>query len=155
MNTSDTHLVSFTQDTQLVAELIDLLEREQAHLVRADVDAIEAVLEEKSLLLQRLNIASKVRYQLLQANGFLPNEAGMNSWVETQTKKEITTDWASFQKSLAQAKELNRLNGMLISKNFSRNQELLNHLQGNNPNSVYGPDGQAKPKGPSRTGLIV
>lgn len=155
-NTSSNQPVSFTQDTLLVAELIALLEREQAHLVKADVDAIEAILEQKSLLLQRLNLAAKARYQLLQANGFSSNESGMSDWVEKQAKKDITAAWVVFQKSLAQAKELNRLNGTLISKHFNRNQELLNHLQGNNDaNSVYGPDGQAKSKGPSRSGLIV
>ncbi len=155
-NTSSNQPVSFTQDTLLVAELIALLEREQAHLVKADVDAIEAILEEKSLLLQRLNLAVKARYQLLQANGFSSNESGMSDWVEKQAKKDITTAWVIFQKSLAQAKELNRLNGTLISKHFNRNQELLNHLQGtNDASSVYGPDGQAKSKGPSRSGLIV
>lgn len=151
-----TQAVTFTQDALLVAELIALLEREQAHLVKADVDAIEAILEEKSLLLQRLNLAAKARYQLLQTLGFSANEAGMSAWVEKQAKKDITTAWVNLQKSLAQAKELNRLNGTLISKHFNRNQELLNHLQGNNDaNSVYGPDGQAKTKGPSRSGLIV
>lgn len=151
-----TQAVSFTQDALLVAELIALLEREQTHLVKADVDAIEAILEEKSLLLQRLNLAAKARYQLLQTLGFSANEAGMSAWVEKQAKKDITTAWVNLQKSLAQAKELNRLNGTLISKHFNRNQELLNHLQGNNDaNSVYGPDGQAKTKGPSRSGLIV
>jgi flagella synthesis protein FlgN len=155
-NISSSQPVSFTQDALLVSELITLLEREQAHLVKADVDAIEAVLEEKSLLLQRLNLVAKARYMLLQAHGFTSDESGMSAWLEKQAKKEITVAWANFQKSLAQAKELNRLNGTLISKHFNRNQELLNHLQGNSDvNSVYGPDGQATSKGPSRSGLIV
>ncbi|MDP2154211.1 MAG: flagellar protein FlgN [Methylotenera sp.] len=155
-NTSSNQSVTFTQDALLVAELIALLEREQSHLVKADVEAIEAILEEKSLLLQRLNLAAKSRYQLLQAHGFQANESGMSDWVEKQAKKDITTAWVNFQKSLEQAKELNRLNGTLISKHFNRNQELLNHLQGNNDSSsVYGPDGQSKTTPPTRTGLAV
>lgn len=156
VNTSSNQTVSFTQDTQLVTELVALLEREQAHLVKADVAAIEAILEEKSLLLQRLNLAAKARYQQLQAQGLQANEVGMTAWIEQQGQKDVQTAWMKFKKSLAQAKELNRLNGVLISKHFNRNQELLNHLQGNNAsNSVYGPDGQAKSKRPSRSGLIV
>jgi len=87
VNTSSSQPVTFTQDTQLVAELIALLEREQSHLVKADVAAIEAILEEKSLLLQRLNLAAKARYQQLQAHGFQSNESGMTAWVEKQAKK--------------------------------------------------------------------
>jgi len=97
-NTSSNQPVSFTQDTLLVAELIALLEREQAHLVKADVDAIEAILEEKSLLLQRLNLAAKARYQLLQANGFSSNESGMSDWVEKQAKKRYHSSLGCFPK---------------------------------------------------------
>lgn len=148
--------ISFVQDAQLLKDLLALLEREQTHLVKADVDAIEAILEEKSTLLQQMNLTVRSRYDALKANGFDDNEAGMDAWVQLQGKQSMSTAWAKFQKTLAEAKEMNRLNGMLISKNFNRNQELLNHLQGNaGSDSVYGRDGQAKSKAPARSGLIV
>lgn len=148
--------VSFVQDAQLLKDLLALLVREQAHLVKADVDAVEAILDEKSVLLQRLNLAARSRYDVLAAHGFEPNESGMVVWLKQQTKQDVSVAWDSFQKSLAQAKELNRLNGMLISKHFSRNQELLNHLQGNSSvDAVYGRDGQSKSQVPTRSGLIV
>lgn len=149
--------ISFEQDAQLLKELLALLEREQAHLVKADVDAIEAILEEKSILLQRLNIATKSRYSALAAKGYESNENGMAAWIVQQSKQDLGLRWTLFQKSLVQAKELNRLNGTLISKHFQRNQELLNHLQGNSTtDSVYGSDGQAKTKTTkNRSGLVV
>ncbi len=148
--------ISFEQDAKLLVSLLALLTREQSHLVKADVVAIEAILDEKSVLLQQLNLAARSRYDALAANGFEANEAGMDAWVQRQAKKSISLSWAKFQKALSEAKELNRLNGVLINKHFNRNQELLNHLQGNTgTDSVYGRDGQAKSQVLTRSGLIV
>ncbi len=148
--------ISFEQDAKLLVSLLALLTREQSHLVKADVVAIEAILDEKSVLLQQLNLAARSRYDALAANGFEANEAGMDAWVQRQAKKSISLSWAKFQKALSEAKELNRLNGVLINKHFNRNQELLNHLQGNTgADSVYGRDGQAKSQVLTRSGLIV
>lgn len=148
--------ISLEPDTKLLDELLALLTREQSHLVKADVEAIEAILEEKSMLLQRLNLAARARYDALAANGFEASEAGMDTWVQRNAKQSISQLWAKFQKALGEAKEMNRLNGVLISKHFNRNQELLNHLQGNSgKDSVYGRDGQAKSQAPTRSGLIV
>ncbi len=157
MNSTTTgRTVSFERDVKLLDSLLSLLTREQGHLVKAEIDAIEAIIEEKSLLLQQMNLAARARYDALKANGFDSNEAGMDAWVQRQNKQNISTAWAKFQNALAQAKEMNRLNGILINKNFNRNQELLNHLQGNSSgDSVYGRDGQAKPKTTNRSGLIV
>lgn len=149
-------VVSLAQDAKLLDSLLSLLTREQAHLVKADIDAIEAIIEEKSLLLQQINLAARSRYEALKANGFDASEAGMDAWVQRQNKQNISTSWAKFQSGLARAKELNRLNGTLITKHFNRNQELLNHLQGKSADdSVYGRDGQAMSKAPNRSGLIV
>jgi flagella synthesis protein FlgN len=44
----------------------------------------------------------------------------------------------------AQAKELNRVNGLLLGQHMARNQQALNILQGNNQpaGTIYGPNGQ-------------
>ncbi|MDD2834016.1 MAG: flagellar protein FlgN [Methylotenera sp.] len=149
-------VITFTQDAALVKQLLNLLEREQQHLIKADVDAVEAILDEKSVLLQQLNQAAKTRYATLATNGFEANEAGMSAWIDKVNLPEVRRAWLNFQLGLAQAKELNRLNGTLISKHFNRNQELLNHLQGKSEDSaVYGRDGQSKTKAPARSGLAV
>jgi len=149
-------LISFEQDVQLVNHLLALLSREQTSLVMADIDAIEILLDEKSVLLQSLNITAKSRYEALVANGFESGEVGMAAWLKQQAKPAMSKSWADFQKALSQAKEMNRLNGMLISKHFNRNQQLLNHLQGNsNAGEVYGRNGQAKPSTLSRTTLMA
>ena len=148
--------ISFAQDAQLVGTLLEALSREQASLVKADIDSIEALMEEKSVLLQRINMTAKSRYAELAANGFEANESGMLAWLKHQAKPVINQQWLNFQKTLSQAKEMNRLNGVLINKHFNRNQQLLNHLQGNsNAGDVYGKNGQAKSNAYSRGSLVA
>lgn len=136
--------ISFEQDVVLVNKLLAVLSREQTSLVAADVDAIESLLEEKSALLQSLSSVATARYELLGNNGFEANESGMAAWLGQQSKSALNASWTNLQKSLAQAKEMNRLNGMLIGRHFSRNQQMLNQLQGTTESSgVYGRNGQA------------
>lgn len=148
--------ISFEPDARLVNELLALLSREQSKLVMIDIDAIEGLLEEKSVLLERINVTAKGRYNLLAANGFEPSEAGMQAWLKHASTPVLNRAWSDFQLTLNQAKEMNRLNGMLINKHFNRNQQLLNQLQGiSNAGSVYGRDGQAKPASSSRPTLTA
>jgi flagella synthesis protein FlgN len=148
--------ITFEQDAQLVNKLLKVLSREQSSLVMSDVDAIEMLMEEKSELLQLINIAVKSRYAALAAKGFESNETGMIAWLKVQSNPAINDLWQNFQKSLSHAKEMNRLNGMIINKHFNRNQQLLNHLQGNSGGAdVYAKNGQAKTHGSSRSALIA
>lgn len=157
MNTPTSNLmISFEQDAKLVSSLLEVLTREQSSLVMSDIDAIEAVMEEKSVLLQSINLAANSRYAALTASGFAPNESGMTAWLKSQAKASLTDSWERFQKSISQAKEMNRLNGILINKHFNRNQQLLNHLQGSADNGgVYGKNGQAMSQSGSRSSLIA
>lgn len=148
--------ISFEKDAQLVSNLLETLSREQTSLVMADIDSIEALIEEKSVLLQSINVTAKSRYAALAANGFEPSEVGMLAWLKRQEKPAFNERWESFQKVLNQAKEMNRLNGILINKHFNRNQQLLSHLQGNSSASdVYGKNGQTKSQSLARGSLMV
>jgi flagella synthesis protein FlgN len=148
--------VSFEQDAKLAKELLATIRSEQAALVRADIDAIEAILDEKSAVLQRMNMVVLSRYEALAANGFEANEVGMNEWLKKQAKPALNEAWTLLKKTLIQAKELNRLNGILINKQFNLNQQRLNHLQGNSEASeVYGRNGQAKTQSALRAALMA
>lgn len=153
---TSTKQISFVQDAQLVGDLLETLSREQASLVMADIDAIESLMEEKAVLLQRINMTAKNRYAELAANGFEANESGMLAWLKHQAKPTVNQQWLDFQKTLSQAKEMNRLNGVLINKHFNRNQQLLNHLQGNSSaGDVYGKNGQARSYAQARGSFVA
>jgi flagella synthesis protein FlgN len=146
--------ISFEQDAKLVNDLLSVLSREQTSLVSADIDSMEALLEEKGQLLQRINSVVQSRYEALSKLGFEPNETGMTAWIKKQAQPVLAQSWLGFQKTLGQAKEMNRLNGTLINKHFSRNQLFLNQLQGNSASGgVYGPNGHTQSQSYSRATL--
>jgi flagellar biosynthesis protein FlgN len=147
--------ISFEQDAQLAKQLLATIRSEQTALVKADIDAIEALLDEKSQVLQRMNAVVLNRYEALAANGFEPNENGMTAWLKAQAKPALYEAWTALKRTLIQAKELNRLNGILISKQFNLNKQLLSHLQGNVSGDVYGRNGQAQSQSGSRSALLA
>lgn len=148
--------ITFEQDAKLVSQLLTVLTREQSSLVLADIDAIETLMEEKSFLLQNISQAANTRYATLAAAGFEANESGMIAWLKRNPKLALNKSWENFQKSILEAKEMNRLNGLLINRHFNRNQQLLNQLQGNSASgSVYGKNGQAQSQSNSRSALTA
>ena len=148
--------ISFEQDMVLVDKLLGVLSHEQTSLVAGDIDALEGLLDEKSALLQSINGAVTSRYELLAKNGFEANETGITAWLAKQGKPVLDGSWTNFQKALAQAKEMNRLNGMLITRHSTRNQQMLSQLQGTTSNTgVYGRNGQAASATLSRGTLIA
>ena len=148
--------ISFEQDAQLAKDLLATIRSEQAALVRADIDAIENLLDKKAEVLQRMNIVVMNRYEALAANGFEPNETGMGEWLKQQAKPALNEAWANLKKTLIQAKELNRLNGLLINRHSLLNQQLLDHLHGSSGKAdVYGRNGQTKAQSTKRAALVV
>ena len=156
-NRTSVPAISFEADATLVAELINDLHNEQTALISADLDIIEQMVDRRVGLLQALGEAANQRYSALAAAGFEANENGMSKWLELRSSPVIDDAWVNFQRQLAQAKELNRLNGVLINKHFQRNQEKLDALQGKAANNtqLYGKNGQARGGNSSRTSFSV
>ncbi len=148
--------ISFEQDAQLIGLMLTLLKREQEDLVHANIGSIESLMDEKSEILQAINLSTNVRYDALRNLGLPANEEGMEIWVKQQNKPSLTQAWQAFQHTVGQAKEMNRLNGTLINKHFARNQQLLSQLQGNYAKGgVYGANGQATARAYSRAALLA
>jgi len=146
----------FSQDAQLLNALVGLLSKEQASLVNMDIDDIERILDEKSALLKTITGATKARHQALGQAGFDANENGMTTWVHQSANATDRATWETFQTELAQAKELNRVNGLMINQHFKRNQNTLNQLQGKPASTgVYGRNGQTTTSNQSRGVLSV
>ncbi|MDP8568100.1 flagella synthesis protein FlgN [Methylophilus aquaticus] len=148
--------VSFEADASLVAQLLRDLQEEQTALVSADLDTIERMVDSRVELLQALGAAANQRYDALAAAGYEANENGMAAWLKQQSSQTLDKAWVAFQAHLSQAKELNRLNGILINKNFLRNQEKLDALSGKTTiPQFYGKNGHAQAAGSSRASFSV
>lgn len=135
--------------------LLQLLQQEQGLLINADIDGLTKVTEEKSKAIARMTELAQRRHRLLAAAGFEASESGMETWMKTPAASKASKSWNALLDLARQAKELNRVNGMLIGQHMARNQNALNVLQGTpQSGNMYGPNGQAAPKATSRKLVI-
>ena len=133
------------EERDALEALLRLLQHEQTRLVEADFDALVTVTGEKAGIVSRMSELAKSRHHWLAAAGFDPDETGMRAWLEQSPAPNVMEAWAGTLSLARAAKELNRVNGLLIGKHMSRSQQLLHVLIGQcGSGMIYGPDGQSK-----------
>lgn len=145
------------QEQQHLGSLIELMKQEQQLLVAADADGLAETTPRKNALLQALADLSVQRHAALLAAGCECSEAGMEPWLAVGSNDEARTQWEALLALAREAKELNRVNGMLINKQLAHNQGVLNALRmpaGLEAGGVYGASGQAVGSGPSKRYVI-
>ena len=145
------------QEQQHLGSLIELMKQEQQLLVAADADGLAETTPRKNALLQALADLSAQRHAALLAAGCEGSEAGMEPWLAVGGNDEARTQWEALLALAREAKELNRVNGMLINKQLAHNQGVLNALRmpaGLEAGGVYGASGQALGSGPSKRYVI-
>jgi flagella synthesis protein FlgN len=150
MMTSPAH--SLDEEQQAANSLLQLLTREQSCLVESDVDGLSRLTEEKAHAALRMTEMAKQRHRKLAEAGYDASETGMQAWLDTPAATAADSEaWNGLITLAKSAKEMNRVNGMLIAQHMARNQSALNVLQGNaQGGSIYGPNGQATTKIGSR-----
>lgn len=130
------------QENDLMHQLLTLLKQEQQFLISADADGLSSITPRKSELISQLSHLSQQRLEALAASGY-HGEAGMQAFFDAGNVPEALQAWQSLLDQTREAKELNRVNGMLITKQMSANQQNLQALRGPAPEShTYGPNGQ-------------
>ena len=130
------------EEQRLITELHGILKEEQAALVAADIDKLSALTPRKSEVLGRMGVLAGERHKALGSAGFEAAEAGMENWLCTHGTPDDKALWNSVLSQTREAKELNRLNGMLINKQLSHTQGALQALRPPSPGgAVYGPTG--------------
>ena len=145
------------EEQQLIASLLALMQQEQQLLIGADGDGLAALTPEKSRMVGQLASLASCRHQALGRAGFAASEAGMEAWLGSGQEPAALPVWQEILELTRQAKELNRINGMLINKQMSHNRTILNAMRspanGAEP-AVYGPSGQTSALGPSRRFVV-
>ncbi len=146
---------SLRSEQQVMQSLQRILLQEQATLIEASIDGLVELMLVKGSLVADLGRLAKARHAALAAHGFSANEFGMHNWIASATSEEVHVIWNALLEMTKEARELNRINGMLIGRHLQRNQNELNILQGKPQNTnFYGRDGQSTGKGVGR-GLAI
>lgn len=142
-------------EQQLIVSLVELLKTEQQFLVSADADGLSTISPKKLQLAQKAAELSRLRHKALATAGFPATENGMEPWLAVGGNDELRAQWNRLLELTREAKELNRVNGMLVNKQLAHTQGMLNALRPAAAGAgVYGPGGQAMPTGPSRRYLV-
>jgi flagella synthesis protein FlgN len=141
---------------QAAAQLLKLLQQEQAQLIQNDIDRLMALTEEKASIVARMTTLANGRHRALGDAGFEPRESGMQAWLKSApATKAISEAWAGLLTLAQSAKEINHNNGILINRHLSRNRNALNVLQGPpQGGNLYGPNGQSMSRTSTR-GVVV
>ena len=148
---------TFASERQLLDSLTGLLKEEQRLLVAADAEGVAGITPRKTQLVQQLATEAAQRHRALAAAGFAGGEAGMEPWLAAHGTADVRAQWESLLDAAREAKELNRVNGMLINKQMTHTQVVLNAMRtpaGGADTGVYGPGGQTGSGGPSRRFVV-
>lgn len=145
------------EEQKLMSSLLELMKQEQQQLIGADTDGLTALTPAKSQLIAQAAAMAAQRHQALGAAGFAAGEAGMEAWLASGAEAGASALWQDLLELTRSAKELNRVNGMLINKHLSNNQTILNAMRtpaGGAESGIYGPSGQTTGGGASRRYIV-
>jgi flagella synthesis protein FlgN len=127
--TTVTPLDNLREEAHIMTTLLDLLKQEQQMLVSAEIDGLDLVTSKKTALVTQMTLLSAQRHRALGKAGFPAEEAGMDAWIAASGDQHIAAAWKTLLDITREAKELNRINGMLINKQISNTQGALSALQ--------------------------
>ena len=142
-----TPLNSLREEQQIMSTLVDVLKQEQQLLVAAEMEGMPAITSKKNTLVTQMTMLSAQRHRALGKAGYPAAEAGKDAWIAASgaDASVATTLWQTLLQHTRAAKELNRINGMLINKQMNHTQGALQALRPSHaaPNNFYGPGGMS------------
>jgi flagella synthesis protein FlgN len=144
------------EERSTAQELLDCLKQEQQSLISAEMDTLSLATAKKVALVTRLTTLAKSRHRALGGAGHAADESGMPAWLATNRNPSAhSQQWQALLALARDAKEVNRVNGILIGGHLSRTQGMLQAMRGGAATAgVYGPNGQQTVSGMGRA-LVV
>jgi len=148
-------MTSLREEHKAMELLLTLMKQEQQHLIAADIDSLTALTAQKTALVQQMAGLASARHGALAAAGFPAREEGMDAWLAASGDATAAPLWTRVLAQTREAKELNRVNGMLINKHMAHAQGALNAMRpAAQSGAIYGPSGQTTASPTSRRLVI-
>jgi flagella synthesis protein FlgN len=121
--TTVTPLNSLREEEHIMSTLLDVLRQEQQLLVTAEIEGLPAVTTRKTALVTQMTLLSAQRHRSLGKCGFRPRKP---AWTldcrQRRRARGVCHAVAALLQHTREAKELNRVNGMLINKQMGHAQ---------------------------------
>jgi flagellar biosynthesis/type III secretory pathway chaperone len=138
-------IVALLNDTALVAlSLQETLLAERCALEQQDIDAIDALLGDKSICINKLTCMDSRREELCEAWGFAPGPDRMQDLMRWCDVDELIEDrWGHLLAVAAQSNTINKTNGAIIRARQQQFEASLAVLRGTTPGAeTYGSKGE-------------
>jgi flagella synthesis protein FlgN len=145
------------EEVVAMTSLADLLRLEEAALIDGNVDELSKLTQTKGKLLSHLAKLEIERKVDLEKWGYSSDVNGMQLYFdENHSEISAAAEWQILLQISEKAKENNRTNGILINRQFIRNQNALNTLQKNSPaEAMYSANGQSTMHSTSGRRVVV
>ena len=115
--------------TEIVTEVIELLEQEQAALLKKDTAECSVLMQQKMERMQQLEVCIVPLQQAIVASGRRLDKEGLSMCLKNCSHSdEALQVWQQLSKQLYKARYINRSNQMLAHKIAHHNQIILNLL---------------------------
>ena len=140
-----------------MTSLADLLSLEELALIDGNVEELSKLTQSKGKLISQLSKLEIERKAYLEKQGYSSDAKGMQDYFEkTSSEISVVNNWKNLLDVSEKAKECNRTNGILINRQFIRNQNALSILQQTSPaESMYGANGQSTTNSISGRRVVV
>ena len=144
----NTLLICIQNESDAMAALVEVLAEEQVALTQAPtlplMEEINGHTRKKNQLIATISQLGLLRKNELARLGFQITETTLPKWLQDQAQID---SWNKLISHTKKANELNRVNGLLISRHLLRNQSTLQVLYKNHNRSegtsLYGANGQS------------
>jgi len=143
------------QDSTNLDKLQALLEQERQALETRQHDQLPALIEAKTQALDALAETAALRRQWLHAAGISPNQKHWRQWLTDYPQgAELANAWQDITERMDACRQLNEINGKIMSRAQQALGRLLGLLRGQEARTntqLYDERGQASGRGNSQT----
>lgn len=136
---------SLERQRQRIASLETLLNRERQALFegRVDGELLNRIATDKQAMLEQVERFETQRSQAQQRLGY---DAGLAGASRAAADAGCLSTWQALLEDAQRTARLNAVNGDMIRQRLEQNQRMLNALREAAGNSLYGPNGQTRPR---------
>jgi flagella synthesis protein FlgN len=143
--------------------MLKLLTDEQEALVNANIENLAEIGGKKEIVINQLTTLTTIRHGEMVSTGFPLTDEGAQNWLVEITRADPEQKllgkakilWLQLLLCARNAKEQNRINGLLIARHAVLTHQSIQALQAAPVNNaIYGPDGYTNKKNPQRTLVI-
>jgi flagella synthesis protein FlgN len=135
------------QESQLCTRLLSALNAEHEALKLRDTSALDRAVQDKEACVSELEQNELALFQILSHCGFSNDTNGFQQYLDSLSGNDdpynIRSRWKTLSGQIAECRQLNQVNGRILNASLANTQQLLNLLNGREPDvGTYKPSGK-------------